>query len=423
MTAPHRRTPRETVYFQTRHHLAAGITVFSFRRPLGGRGLLAAVIAIELSLVAIDVMINHWNNRFYNALQDRDWDAFVSELLAFCILVAAFILLAVYQLYLNQWLQIRWRRWMTQHYLERWLSAATHYRMQLWETPRTTLTSASRMTSKNSSTAKKRSESADWHRSAQLGRDTRIFRRHPVGASEAAPISLFGLPIPGYLVWAALIYALVGTLLTHLIGRKLIGLNFMQQREADFRFNLVRVRENSEQIGLLEGEKAETDRLLDRFGRVVTNWHGIMTRTKRLTFFTAGYRQVSTVFPYIVVSPAYFSGAVQLGGLMQTASAFGSVQGALSFFITTYGQIAEWASVIDRLDGFDKAATAAQAAAVTPVIELRSEPGKRSLDIDNLSIRLPNDQPLVDADGISIKAGTVLLTGPSGAASLRCSAP
>ena len=97
-----------------------------------GRGLLAAVIAIELSLVAIDVMINHWNNRFYNALQDRDWDAFVSELLFFCILVAAFILLAVYQLYLNQWLQIRWRRWMTQHYLERWLSAATHYRMQLW---------------------------------------------------------------------------------------------------------------------------------------------------------------------------------------------------------------------------------------------------------------------------------------------------
>jgi vitamin B12/bleomycin/antimicrobial peptide transport system ATP-binding/permease protein len=225
------------------------------------------------------------------------------------------------------------------------------------------------------------------------------------------------MQIPGYLVWAALLYAVVGTLLTHLIGRALVRLNFMQQRyEADFRFNLVRVRENSEQIGLLEGEKAETERLLDRFGWVVTNWYGIMTRTKRLTFFTAGYNQTAIIFPYIVTSPAYFSGLMQLGGMMQTASAFDSVRGALSFFITAYRDLAEWASVIDRLDGFDKAATAAQAVAVTPpVIELRSEPGKRSLDVDNLSIRLPNDQPLVEADGISIKAGDrVLLTGPSG---------
>ncbi len=188
------------------------------------------------------------------------------------------------------------------------------------------------------------------------------------------------MPIPGYLVWAALIYALVGTLLTHLIGRKLVGLNFMQQRyEADFRFNLVRVRENSEQIALLEGETAETGRLLDRFGHVVTNWYGIMTRTKRLTFFTAGYRQVSSVFPYIVVSPAYFSGAMQLGGMMQTASAFGSVQSSLSFFINTYRDLAEWASVIERLDGFDKAVTHAQAAAVTPPrIEVR-ERGRQAL--------------------------------------------
>jgi vitamin B12/bleomycin/antimicrobial peptide transport system ATP-binding/permease protein len=393
-------------YFRSEDRWAGGI-------------LLAAVIAIELSLVAIDVMINHWNNRFYNALQDRDWDAFVSELLFFCMLAAAFILLAVYQLYLNQWLQIRWRRWMTRHYLERWLSAATHYRMQLLGD------AADNPDQRIADDIKKfiDGENGSGILPIGIGLLSSVVTLGSFlvilwGLSEAAPISLFGWPIPGYLVWAALIYALVGTLLTHLIGRKLVGLNFMQQRyEADFRFNLVRVRENSEQIGLLEGEKAETDRLLDRFGRVVTNWHGIMTRTKRLTFFTAGYRQVSTVFPYIVVSPAYFSGAVQLGGLMQTASAFSSVQGALSFFINTYSQLAEWASVIDRLDGFDKAASAAQAAAVTPpVIELRSQTGKRSLDIDNLTIRLPNDQPLVDANGITIEAGDhVLVTGPSGA--------
>jgi vitamin B12/bleomycin/antimicrobial peptide transport system ATP-binding/permease protein len=383
-----------------------------------GRILLAAVVAIELSLVAIDVMINQWNNRFFNALQDRNWDAFVSELLFFCILAAAFIVLAVYQLYLNQWLQIRWRRWMTRQYLERWLNTANHYRMQLL------------------------GDGAD-NPDQRIAEDIKQFIDSGTGAgilpigigllssvvtlgsfifilwslSEAAPITLFGMPIPGYLVWAALIYAVVGTLFTHLIGWRLVGLNFMQQRyEADFRFNLVRVRENSEQIGLLEGEKAETGRLLQRFAHVVNNWYNIMTLQKRLTFFTASYRQVSVVFPYIVVSPAYFSGAMQLGGMMQTASAFSSVQNALSFFINTYRDLAEWAAVIERIDGFDRTVTAAQAAAVTaPVIEVKPEPGKRSVDIDNLTLRLPDGRVLAEADDISIKAGDrVLLTGPSG---------
>jgi vitamin B12/bleomycin/antimicrobial peptide transport system ATP-binding/permease protein len=383
-----------------------------------GGGLLGIIVALELALVFIDVQINHWNNRFYNALQDRDWDAFVSELTYFGLLAGAFILLAVYKLYLNQWLQIRWRRWLTQYYLERWLNTANHYRMQLLGD------AADNPDQRIAEDVKKfiDGENGSGVLPIGLGFLSSVVTLASFvfilwGLSAEAPISIFGMQIPGYLVWAALLYAVVGTLLTHLIGRALVRLNFMQQRyEADFRFNLVRVRENSEQIGLLEGEKAETERLLDRFGWVVTNWYGIMTRTKRLTFFTAGYNQTAIIFPYIVTSPAYFSGLMQLGGMMQTASAFDSVRGALSFFITAYRDLAEWASVIDRLDGFDKAATAAQAVAVTPpVIELRSEPGKRSLDVDNLSIRLPNDQPLVEADGISIKAGDrVLLTGPSG---------
>jgi vitamin B12/bleomycin/antimicrobial peptide transport system ATP-binding/permease protein len=384
-----------------------------------GGGLLAIIVALELALVFIDVQINHWNNRFYNALQERDWDAFVSELTYFCLLAGAFILLAVYKLYLNQWLQIRWRRWLTQHYLQRWLNTANHYRMQLLGD------AADNPDQRIAEDVKKfiDGENGSGVLPIGLGFLSSVVTLASFvfilwGLSAEAPISIFGMQIPGYLVWAALLYAVVGTLLTHLIGRALVRLNFMQQRyEADFRFNLVRVRENSEQIGLLEGEKAETDRLLDRFGRVVTNWYGIMTRTKRLTFFTAGYNQTAIIFPYVVTSPAYFSGLMQLGGMMQTASAFDSVRGALSFFITAYRDLAEWASVIDRLDGFDKAATAGEAAAVTPpVIELRSETGKRSLDIHDLTIRLPNDQPLVDADGISIKAGDrVLVTGPSGA--------
>ena len=122
-----------------------------------------------------------------------------------------------------------------------------------------------------------------------------------------------------------------------MVGRALTALNFQQQRyEADFRFNLVRVRENSEQIALLDGEQTERNRLLTRFGNIAANWLAIMSRQKKLTFLTAGYGQVSSVFPFVVVSPAYFAGAIQLGGLMQTASAFGSVQGALSFFVTAY---------------------------------------------------------------------------------------
>ena len=381
---------------------------------LAGRTLLASVIAIELAITAITVMLNHWNNRFYNALQDRNWDAFVSELLFFCLLAAAYILLAVYQLYLNQWLQIRWRRWMTRAYLGHWLDGANHYRMQLL------------------------GDAAD-NPDQRITEDIQLFveRTLTIGIgllgavvtlgsfvfilwslSESAPLQLFGSDwsIPGYLVWAALLYAIVGTLLTHWIGWPLVQLNFNQQRfEADFRFNLVRVRENSEQIALLNGEPAETERLLDRFSRVVANWMLIMERTKRLTFFTAGYNQVSTVFPYVVVSPAYFAGKMQLGGLMQTASAFNSVQTSLSFFITVYRQLAEWRAVIQRLAGFELAVAAGHTAAVTPPRIEVVPAGNNAVALDDLAAQLPNGAPLVAADDIAVPAGDrVLVTGPSG---------
>jgi len=175
------------------------------------------------------------------------------------------------------------------------------------------------------------------------------------------------------------------------------------------------VRENSEQIALLEGERAETDRLLLRFGNVVSNWYAIMTRQKRLTFFTAGYSQISTVFPFVVVSPAYFAGTVQLGGLMQTANAFGQVQGSLSFFINIYRNLAEWRAVIERLDGFDQSVAAARAVAVAkPAIEIKPS-DVEAVSFEDLAVRLPNGVPLVNASDISIRPGErVLVSGPSG---------
>jgi putative ATP-binding cassette transporter len=237
--------------------------------------------------------------------------------------------------------------------------------------------------------------------------------------SEAAPLRLFGASysIPGYLVWAALLYAAIGTALTHLIGWPLIPLNFQQQRyEADFRFNLVRTRENSEQIAALRGEAAERERHLNRFGLVVSNWIAIMQRQKQLTFFTQSYSQASVIFPYLMVSPAYFAGAMQLGGLMQTASAFNSVQSALSYFVTAYQAIAQYQAVVQRLAGFEAAIQAGYDVALDPAaVEVSARAGSPAIAIDRLHVRLPGGEPLVDAEHLVLSPGErVLVTGPSG---------
>ena len=380
-----------------------------------GRGLLAAVIVIELATVWINVLLNSWNNRFYNALQEHNWDSFVSELIYFTVIVTIFIVIAVYQLYLNQWLQIRWRKWMTQHYLGDWLNNATHYRMQL------------------------QGDAAD-NPDQRITDDVKLFidRTLNIGVgllnsivtlasfvvilwtlSSDAPLHIFGKDInfPGYMVWGALVYSVLGTWLTHLIGKPLVGLDYRQQQyEADFRFNLVRVRENSEQIALLDGDSAERERLLGRFGAVVDNWLGIMSRTKKITAFTASFSQASVIFPFILVAPAYFAGKMQLGGMMQTASAFGSVQGALSFFVTTYRTLAEWQAVVSRLDGFEAGINAAKALAASPgSIQSVAVPGADVIGLDDLLLKLPNGRPLIQTSGFRLRGGErTLVTGPSG---------
>jgi vitamin B12/bleomycin/antimicrobial peptide transport system ATP-binding/permease protein len=379
-----------------------------------GRILLAAVLAVELSLVAAQVILNQWYNRFYNTLQDHDWNTFVSAILFFCGLAAVYTVLAVYQTYLNQWLQIRWRRWMTQTYLRQWLNSANHYRMQLL------------------------GDAAD-NPDQRIADDLRMFVDYTltIGTgllnsivsfcsfvvilwilSEEAPLHLFGakLAIPGYLVWAALFYAAIGTGLTHWIGWRLIPLNFRQQRlEADFRYNLVRSRENAEQIAALGGEAAEREQLNARFGLVVGNWLALISRQKKLMFFTQSFSQAAVIFPYIMVSPVYFAGAMQLGGLMQTAAAFRSVNEALSYFITSYRNIAEWRAIVARLNGFEEAIETGRAVALTPpTVEVVQRCGV-PFAADHLDVRLPGGESIVAADHVAFPAGErVLITGPSG---------
>jgi vitamin B12/bleomycin/antimicrobial peptide transport system ATP-binding/permease protein len=389
---------------------------FRSEDKIAGRLLLASVVAIELMVVAINVLLNQWNNRFYNALQEKNWDGFVREIGIFCALAAFYIALAVYQLYLNQWLQIRWRRWLTSHYLGEWLHDANHYRMQL------------------------QGDAAD-NPDQRITDDIKLFVDQTLsicvgflsavvtlisfvvilwGLSAESPLTIFGgeWQIPGYLVWGALVYAVFGTALTHWIGSPLVMLDFQQQRfEADFRFNLVRVRENSEQIALLQGESAERERLSERFGRVVQNWYAIMSRTKRLTAFTSSYAQAAVVFPYVLVAPAYFADKIQLGGMMQTASAFSSVQQSLSFFVSIYRSLAEWRAVIARLDGFEAAiasATKLPTSADSIGHVVAAENGE--IELRQFLLRLPNGAPLVAANGLRIHSHEpTLITGPSGA--------
>jgi putative ATP-binding cassette transporter len=379
-----------------------------------GRGLLAAVVTIELLLVGNDVLLNQWRNRFYNALQEKDWNSFVHETFFFIAIATASVVLSIYQLYLNQWLQIRWRKWMTIKYLGEWLHDANHYRMQL------------------------QGDAAD-NPDQRVSDDVKLFVERTLdisvgllsaivsffsfvvilwGLSEAAPLHLFdgALNIPGYLVWAALIYAIFGTALTQWIGSPLVHLDFQQQRlEADFRFSLVRVRENAEQIALLDGERAERERLLERFSKVVGNWYAIMSRTKRLTAFTQSYAQAAVIFPIVLVAPAYFANRILLGAMIQAAEAFGNVQKALSFFVSVYRSLAEWRAVVARLDGFEMSIeSAAHLKSREDSIRFSKDGGE--VDLEKLLVRLPNGTPQVAADGFAIRPGErVLVTGPSGA--------
>jgi len=379
-----------------------------------GRGLLLVVIGLQLFQVYLNIRFNSWYNTFYTALQNKNWDVFIYQFGVFAILAVFFIVTAVYQLYLQQWLQIRWRGWLTEAYLQRWLAQGTHYRMRL------------------------RGDQAD-NPDQRIADDIKLF----INASLDIGIALLGsvvtlvsfvvilwnlsaatplmignasYQIPGYLVWAALVYAIFGTWVTHLVGRPLIKLNFDQQRyEADFRFSLVRLRENAEEVTLLAGEPAESERLQDRFSSVVKNWHDIMSRTKKLTFLTAGYNQAAIIFPFLVVSPVYFFGTLTLGGLMQISQAFSQVQSALSFFVTAYSSIADWKAVLDRLAGFEGSIDWAQALGETaPRVEFMSE-GAGTLHVEQLAVGLPNGREIVHLSDFEVSPGErILVTGPSG---------
>ena len=382
-----------------------------------GRALLVAVIALNLGIVAINVMLNKWNLAFYNALQDKNYDIFLQQLLRFTWLAGSFIVVAVYELYLNQMLQIRWRRWLTDRYLTAWLEGGSYYRMQLvageTDNPDQRIAEDVRLFIAGASGI-----------GGTLGLAIGGMRAVVTlvsfvtilwGLSGAFTLPWIGLTVPAYMVWAALLYAIVGTWLTDLIGRPLVRLNFNQQRyEADFRFNLVRFRENTEGVALYRGEADELRGFRERFAAVVNNWWGIMRQRKRLTGFQSGFAQIAIIFPFVVAAPRYFRGEIQLGGLVQTASAFGQVQDALSYIVSSYTELAEWRAVVERLAGFGRAIERAHAEAAVEGIR-RTEKDGAALALKDVDLLLPGGRPLMQGVDLTFRRGdNALISGPTG---------
>jgi len=378
-------------------------------------GLLVAVVVLNLITVGLNVRFNTWYNDFYNTLQEYDWAQFWRQLAIFGVLAFLFIVVAVYSLYLRQILHIRWRRWLTDRFLRNWLGNQSYYRLQLNQvtTP----------------------DNPDQRISDDLDRFATITLALSLGLlssfvtlvsflsilwtlSGALTIPLGGgaaIHIPGYMVFAALIYAVGGTLLTRWIGYPLIQLNFDQQRyEADFRFSMVRLRENAENVAFYGGEARELDSFQARFARIIANWWGIIKRRKKLTWFTTGYTQLAIIFPLMVAAPRYFAKAIQLGGLMQIVSAFGQVQEALSFIISSYTEIAEYQSVVRRLSGFQERLNeiAADREVPQPIEIERHGPG---VEVDMLDLNLPDGQLLRTNISLAASPGeSLLITGASG---------
>ena len=330
--------------------------------------LLAAVVGLEIVFSFIAKRFNAWYNDFYKALQNKNYDAFLGSLKLFTIIAIGHILVGVYKTYVNQWLQIRWRRSMTASYIARWLQPAQHYRMQLLGSP------ADNPDQRISEDVHDFVGSTMSLGIGFFGNAVRlaIFIGVLWGLSETFPMQSFGFSynIPGYLVWVSLAYALAGTMITHLIGRALVAIEFRRQRyEADFRFAMARLRENSEQVALLQGEARERGNLLDRYAYVFAIAVERIKRVKKLSWFTSFFAQFSVIFPFLMLGPAYFFGSADLGDMMQTASTFGSVQDGMTWFVDSYMSLAAYRANVTRLTGFEAAATAAdRALAATPHI-------------------------------------------------------
>lgn len=386
------------------------------------RGLLLAIVLLNLGTVFMAVQFNDWYRVFYDSLQNKDQTVFWQQLGRFTYLAFGAIIIAVYKFYLTQLLEVRWRSWMTHNYLKRWLSDHVFYQMEL---------------ARYAGTGTDTPDNPD----QRIQEDLNLFTSYTIGLTMGllnavvTLVSFVGIlwalsgsfaftvaggsySIPGFMVWAAIAYCAAGSVITHYIGRPQIRLNFLQQRyEADFRHHMVRVREYSESIALDKGEAVEQVQLDTRFSTVLANYLTLIKEQKNLIWFTSFFGQAAIIFPFLVAAPRFFSGAIQLGELIQISQAFGKVQDSLSWFVDNYSSLAAWRATTDRLTSFEESFVAlaqsrrAQAAINSVAINESAD----SLDTQDLTLALPTGAVLLSGLSLHAEPGeNVLIKGPSG---------
>ena len=402
-------------YYTTRDIGEASL--FGFRYKAQERWIalimLICVVGIALGQVALDVRLSYFSRDMYNSLQDKDAAAFWTQLFfVFCPLAAIFVISGLVQLVMQNYLTIRWRRWMTERTITNWLGGSAHYRMQL---------TGSRTDNPDQRIADDLDQFTTTVFALGLGLLSKFTSLVSFSVilwtlSEDFAIPGTDIVVPGFLFWIALLYAIVATWVTHVIGRPLISLFFQQQRyEADFRFSLARLREYGEQVALLGGEATEHKILSGRFRSLIGNFLQIIDRRKKVGAFTLSYAQANVVVPFILLAPYYFVGKTTLGSMMQTAGAFANVQSSLSFFIESYRSIAEFKAIVDRLTSF-RASTEKARALSTEKPHIEISQGGQDLGMQGLEVALPTGKTAVRVKDTALRRGeSVLVNGPSGA--------
>ncbi len=311
-----------------------------------------AILTMTIVLVGFDVVFTYWSNYFYNALQEYNVHAAMRLIIVFIVLAAFYIVLQVYRYYVSQLFGLRWRRWLTEQLLVRWLQKHGYYYLENFDVK--TDNPDQRIQEDAGSLVTNSIDLSVGLVAAVTTFPAFIYVLWTLSGVLNIPLGSFGtIHIHGYLVWAGLLYNLIGTLITFKIGRPLVGLNFEQQRrEATFRYSAIDLRSHAEQVALFKGEHHQK-RILDfHFIRVLENWYAIILRQKLLLWFTGGFNQAAVLLPLIVALPNYFGKVFLLGGLMQSIRAFTSVQDSLSYLVNAYTQIAQWRAITQRLTTF-----------------------------------------------------------------------
>ncbi|MGI4801598.1 MAG: ABC transporter ATP-binding protein/permease [Janthinobacterium lividum] len=387
------------------------------------RGLLLAVVLLNAALVGLTVLLVTITAIEFDAFQNKDMQGFISLMLWFGHtasgqVIPGAVMAAVLQAaagagatYVQQVLQIRWRRWLTAQVTADWLAGRAYYGIGLLPLNRNGTDNPDQRIQEDIGSYINDTLTLGLGLFTSLGTAASFFG---VLWSLSSDYRVFGTAVPGYLVWAALLYAVLNLVAAHFVGRPLTGLDFTRQRvEADFRFNLVRVRENAEGVALHGGETLEANNLDRRFGSVVGNFVRIIRRTACLNFTVIGFTQLGSTYAMLLSAPAFFAGSVTLGGLAQVGYSFSQVQGSLGWLATSYASIASWRAEVERLVLFERAIADARVAMADG--GLAAAPATDSLELRDTTLSLPDGRVLLSNASLAVARGEhVTITGRSG---------